>query len=1044
MSSLTKLTLKRPVSVIIIMFGLLVFGFMSITGMTLELTPEMNMPMLVVVTIYPGAAPQDIEKLVTREVEGAAGSLSGVETIMSQTMENVSIVILQYSYGTNMDIAYTDLKEGLDLIENVMPDDARKPIVIELDINAMGTLYLSVTSDARDDLRYFVEDDIVPEFEKLGSVADVSVSGGETDYIRVEIDEQLMQQYGVSMATLTACVSTADFSIPTGTVDYGSQSLTVRSAIAMNTVEALGNIAIPLQSGDIIRLSDIAQVYTAADTSESVSRYNGYPNVGLTLQKRQTASAVQMSRDAMKVVEELNAADNGITIEVISDTSETIVSSITSVGSTLVAGIVISMAVLFIFLGDIKASLIVGSSMPVSLLVTFILMDMMGFTLNVLTMGGLVLGVGMMVDNSIVVLDSCFKTKTSQNTMYEAALEGTRFVTLSIVAGTLTTVVVFFPLASQPGLSGQLFTPLGFTIIISLTASLVSALTLVPLFFLQFNPRERRGAPAARILKRVELAYGHLLSKLLKRKFLVFIMAVVLLVVSLGLATQIDSELIPTTDEGTVSVSVEFRPGLRIERIDEILTEVEQIVAVHPDIDRYSVSAGSSGMMTLMNGGGSTGIYVYLKDDRAMSTQQVVELFRQQIAHITDCTINVSAVSTMSMASTDSVQVNLRGNNLDDLEEFSREISAIMEKHPDIIRVTSSMEGGSPQLEIITDPVKAAAYGLTPIQVAQSVYGALNGTNAVTITMDDQRYDVRIEYPDDKYRTMADLEDMVIVSPYGLAVPLTDIAGFTFSDSPQAIIREDNQYIVSIEGTPTYAARFSAYNEIMAQVNALEYPAGITPYESTIMEMMNEEFASIGKAIIIAIVLVFMVMGIQFESIKYSLMVMLTMPFSLIGSFLLLYLSGNTLSMPSLLGFLVLVGTVVNNGILFVDTTNQYRETMSVERALIKTGRTRLRPILMTTLTTVLSMVPMALELGSGTEMMAGMAMVVIGGLTAATLLTLLFLPTFYLIMDGMGRKERRFKPITGNGGSGPPVPGLTDPKTEDIELETDHDPVTV
>jgi multidrug efflux pump subunit AcrB len=671
--SLTRLVLRRPVSAIIIIFGLIVFGVMSILSLPQELTPEMELPMLIVSTVYPGAGPEDVEKLVTREIEGAVGSLSNMKTVTSTSSENMSLLILSYNYGTNMDISYTDLKEQLDGIANRLPESARKPVIIEMNMNSMATVYLSVSSNMDSNLLYVVEDEIVPEFEKLATVADVTVSGGRENYIKVELLEEHMQQYGVAMSTITACVSTADFSIPAGSLDYGSQSLTVRSSVEYRTLEAIRNIPIPLQSGGVIRLSDLANIYESTRDASSVSRYNGQSNITLSIQKRQSSSAVDTSREVMRVLETLRADYPDINIDVIQDNSEIIVDSISSVGQTLILSVLISMAVLFLFLGDIKASLIVGSSMPVSLLVAFILIDMMGFTLNIVTMSSLVLGVGMMVDNSIVVLDSCFKLQTRDKSLMDAALEGTKFVMLSIVASTITTVVVFLPLATIQGISGQLFRPLGFTIIFSLTASLASAITLVPMFFVRFKPEEKRRAPAALLLKKTERAYGKLLRKLLKKKKTVFAVSMAFLAASLWFATQLNVELMPTIDEGIVSINVATRPGLKLEKVDEIMTSIENMVAEHPDVESYTLSASSSGGFSL--GGGSTtgSMQAYLRDKPTMDTEQVVEQWRLETQDMLDCDIDIATTSSTSMSMAGSgVQVNLKSSDLELIKEASK------------------------------------------------------------------------------------------------------------------------------------------------------------------------------------------------------------------------------------------------------------------------------------------------------------------------------------------------------------------------------------
>lgn len=1004
---ITEVIIRRPVSAIVIILGIAVFGIMSLFSMPQELTPEMEMPYLLVSTIYPGAGPEDVEKLVTREVEGAVGSLSGIKSVSSYSLENASLVLLQYEYGTNMDMAYTDTKEKLDRLDNTLPDTSQKPIVIEMNMNAMDTMSLSVRSSSGENMLAYIEEEIVPEFEKLSSVADVSVSGGQEEYVRIELMEERLQQYGITMNTVINSVSTADFSIPSGTADYGSQDLSVRSSVEYKTISALENIPIPLGGGNIIRMGDVAKVYSTVKDADSLSRYNGEDNISVGIQKRQSASAVSVSRQVRKVIDEINAENNDLHIDIVNDNSDTIQSSLSSVGTTLILSVFLSMLVLYIFLGDIKASLIVGSSMPVSLMVAFILMNMMGYTLNIVTMSSLVLGVGMMVDNSIVVLDSCFKSTTSKDSDYiESAIAGTKFVLGSIIGSTATTVVVFFPLATLAGMSGQMFGPLGFTIIFALVASLLSAMSLVPLFFVQFQPRERRTAPAALLLKKLERGYSRLLRKLLGKKKTVLAASLAMMAVAIFLGSQLNVELMSDVSQGIITISLDTRPGLKLEKIDSLVRQVETIVSQHPDVDHYTITAGGSGMNALM-GSGSASVTAYLKDKQKMETDDVIEQWRRETKHIRDCDIEISATSMMSMT-TDTVEVNLQGSDLDVLREFVGEVVDVFHQNPDIITVTSTVADPSPQAEIVVDPMKAAAYNLTPMQVATNVNMALSGKETVKIRQNDQDYAIFVEYPPGKYNTVSDLYNMLIVSNTGSLVALNTIASIEFTDTPQTILREDNQYIVTVTGTPTVAAKFTAPQQINAAVAEMEFPKGVELARNTQDEMMMEEFTALGIAIATAVLLVFMVMAIQFESVKHSLMVMICIPFSMIGSFIFMFIAGTTVSMTSLLGFLILVGTVVNNGILFVDSTNEYRKSMSVETALISTGRNRLRPILMTTLTTVLSMLPLSLGIGDGGEMMQGLGIVVIGGLIVSTLLTLLLLPTFYLMIDGNSEKKER------------------------------------
>ena len=979
---------------------------MALLSMPQELTPEMDMPMLIVSTIYPGAGPEDVELLVSSPIKEVASAESGVRNITSNSRENVSILILQYEYGYDMDRAYNNLSRSIDGIANRLPSDSMAPIVMALNINAMPTMTLSINSDTMENLLYYVEEEILPQLNRLSSVSSVDVSGGTEDYVRVEVIEEMLAEYGLTISNIIGAVAGVDFTAPLGAATFGDLDLGVRLQVRHETIAALNHIPITLRTGDVIRLSDVARVFISTQDAATISRFNGNENINLSIQKPQAVSANVTSADVTRVINSIMANNPEISITVVNDNSEMIEDSINSVAQTLILAIFLSMLVLYLFLGDIRASLIVGSSMPISLLLTFIFMDFMGYSLNVVSMSGLVIGVGMMVDNAIVVIDSCFKAQTQNRTFAEAAVEGTRFVMLSIFAVTMTTVVVFVPLATIEGMAGQMFGPLGFSIVFALVASLFSAVTLVPLFFVQFKPVERANAPVARIFRRIENGYARILQAIIRRKIIVVAVTFVIMGLSVYLATLMNFELMPITDDGIIAIEVETRPGLNLESVDAILLELEEIVAIHPDVERFTLTSGSGGGGGLFGGGGGAGstLTAFLYSNRQMQTSQVIEQWRHETRHIINSDINIVSRSQGMAMGGDGIDVVLEGDSLDAVRAASTIVEGFMSRNPDIIRVNSTIDRANPQAEIVIDPLMAASRNITPQMVTASIFTALNGSEAAEMTIGGQRYSIWIKYPAGRYESVSDVANMMVMSGTGALVPLADISSIEFTDTPQTIVRQNGLYSVTVTGIPIEEARFTAQNEIRLGVNDLPLPVGVTIGQATMDEMQAEEFGALGRAILTAILLVFMVMAIQFESIRHSIMVMTCIPLAIIGSFFLMFLTGTTISMVSLLGFLILIGLVVNNGILFVDTINKYRESMDLYEAAVLAGRTRLRPILMITLSTTLAMLP--LSLGFGDVMMQGLGVTVIGGLTASTLLALLLLPTFYLIIDGNPEKR--------------------------------------
>ena len=1011
---LTKSVLKRPVTVVMVILCLIVFGLQSVLGSKLELMPTMDMPVLIVYSVYPGASPEDVNDLVSTKIEDEIGSLSGVDTIQSRSMENVSLVIIQYDYGKDIDEAYDDLKKKMDAIEGDLPDDCNAPVIMELNIDEMDTVSLVINNKAESNLYNYVNNKIVPEFEKITTVTDVSISGGQKEYIQVELIPEKLEQYHLTLASVASSIGSADFTYPSGDTIVGGQKLSVSAGTEYDTEELLKTIPLNLGNGNVIYLSDIANVQTAQEDADSIARYNGEDTISIGIKKQQSASAVDVSKSVKQTIKTLMDADENLEIVTVNDTSDNITSSLKSVMQTMVMAVVVSMLIIFLFFGEIKASLIVGTSIPISILAALILIQVMGFSLNVVTLSSLVLGVGMMVDNSIVVLESCFRSTKGKGIVgyREAALEGSGIVLQSIIGGTVTTCVVFLPLALLQGLTGQMFKPLGFTIIFCMVASLISAMTIVPLCYCFYRPQEKEESPVGGLIRAMQNGYRSIMKVLLPKKKTVIFTSVALLVAAFWMASQLRMELMVSDDTGEISVSIETRPGLTLEEEDKIYAQVEKIVTADEDLDSYMLTSGGSGMSSMTSTGAT--LTAYLKDDRKRETSEVIKEWKPLLNQIAGANISMDIASSSSMSSSSSngIEYILQSTQYDELKDASDQITKELLERPEVSKVHSTLENAAPVVKLNIDAMKADAENITPLQIAGTVSAMLGGKEATTLNVDGDDVSVMVEYPDDEYDTIDKLKGIVLPNNAGGSVALADVADVVFQDSPNTITRKDKQYQVTITGdVPTDDARQidAIENKLYNEVVSKHLTPTITRALNSQDESMKEEFGNLGTAIITAIFLIFVVMAAQFESPKFSLMVMTTIPFSLIGSFGLLFLADCPISMVSLLGFLMLVGTVVNNGILYVDTVNQYRTKMDRDTALIEAGATRLRPILMTTLTTVVSMVPMAFAYGDSGKSMQGLALVDVGGLVASTILALLMLPIYYEVMSPKKKPEPHY-----------------------------------
>ena len=988
---LTKLAMRRPISTALVVLALVVFGLTSIVGFQLELTPDLEMPMLAALTVYPGADSKSVEELVTKPIETAGEEQDGVLSCISESSENSSLVMFQYEYGTDLDEAYLDLRAAVDGARTDMPSGVQDPVIMALSMDQMETMDISVTAVGDSDVLSYVNDTLVPELDTISSVAKIDVYGGRENYIRVLLDSQAMRQYGVTMNTIAQTIGAMDFTVPAGEVSQGSQDIAISSSTDISGVVQIQNVPITTARGQVIPLSEIAQVSQSQMEADTISRNNGQDDISIAVTKKKTSGTVDMTRDVERALEKLQQGNDSVSIDITYNASDAIISSLSSVAETLVLGVVLSMLVLFLFFGDLRASLIVGSSMPISLFATMIGMNMLGFTFNVVTMGALVIAIGMMVDSSIVVLESCFRFRDRTEDYHEAALNGTNFVTASIIASTVTTVVVYLPLATMHGLSGQLFSELGMTIIIAMLTSLIAAMTIIPILFAKFKPQEKKDLFINRFLDKVNHGYEKILRRILYRKKLVLGISVALLIGAFALVSQLHTELMPASDEGTFTITATFRAGTKLSVMEEKTAFLEEMAENDANIDHYTYQVS----------GTSASLSAYLADDATMSTSEAVEYYTKQLKDVTDMDISIAASgASISSLSGGSIEIDLVGRDLDELKEVGKQVQQMMKEIPGVLQTSSNMADVSTQVEVVVDPLKSMAVGLTPVQVAGEMRNALSGVDAATLAKNGEEYKIRLEYPEGEYDDMNALLNLNLNTAYGTQIPLSELAEVEFKDAPTALTRIDGAYELAVRASTTEEAQYTAQDAANAALDQMVLPRGVERESSELEDMIYDEFTAIVTAIFTAVFLIFLVMAMQFESPRFSAMVMMSIPFALIGSFGLLFITGSTLSMVSLMGVLMLVGIVVNNGILYVDTVNRLREEIPLEDALVQSGQMRLRPILMTTLTTILSMLPMSLGLGDGSAMMQGMALIIIGGLVASTILILLLLPTFYLIID--------------------------------------------
>lgn len=997
--NLTKLVLKRPVSTALIVLGIFVFGIFSIPGFDMELIPDIDLPMYLIYTVYPGASPTSMDELVTSKIEDSAETLSGVDSVISYSYNNYSMVGLTYDYDQNMNDAYTSLSAALDVLS--LPDDCQDPTIIEMDVNQMPTIMISATADGSSDMMAYIDETVVPALESVSNVARVEVTGGRSNYVRVRLNEDSMRQYGLNISGIAQQVGAADYNVPAGSIKAGSQDISLSTSADFMSLQDLENTVLSTATGAQIRLADVADISMGVKDPSTLSRYDGEENVSIQVSKVQSASTVRVAANVRKALEKLEKQDAGVTYDIMYDSGAEIVSALKSVAETLALGVVFAMLVLFIFFGDIKASLIVGSSMPLSVFATLVLMFIMGFDLNIITTGALVIAIGMIVDNSIVVIESCFRATKEGADIREAAVKGAGTVMMSITASTITTCVVYLPMTMIKGLAGQLFSQLGVIIVVAMVASLISALCIVPLLYVAIKPREKKTSAVNAVLDKVRGGYDRLLRKLLHRKKTTLFVSVVLLIISFIIASTLTFELLPADYDGSISITADFRPGTQLAVMDKEMMQIEQMVQEDPYFEHYSLSISGS----------QASVTAYAVDDCGRTSEAAVDEYTNAFSSHTGADISVAPTGGSSSAmsstySTDTVDIVIEGEEISRLADACELLEEKMYTIPGVIHVKSDAATMQTAGHVVVDPRKAAAVGLAPAQVALDLYQTMNGVNAAHMELNGSEYDITLNYADGAYEDINQLMSKTLTGAMGNQVILQDIATVEYDQQLQMIQKSNGKIQNTVSATAADGMKGDVTRAIAKLTQETELPEGVALSSSMVEDMQDENLTAIFNSILAGIFLVFLVMAMQFESPRFSLMVMTCIPFSLIGSFLLLFLTGSSLNMVSMMGFLMLMGIAVNNGILLVDTVNQEKEHMPLEDALVEAGKIRLRPILMTTLTTILAMVPLGWF--SDNKMMASMAFVIIGGLVASTILCLLMMPSYYLIISKKDRKDKK------------------------------------
>ncbi|MGI6129988.1 MAG: efflux RND transporter permease subunit [bacterium] len=1028
--NLAGFSIRRPVTVCMGILVLLALGGVSLSRLPIDLLPEMNMPIAVAMASYSGAGPEEIEKLVTRPLESVLTTVSNVKNVRSISSPGSSLVIVEFNWGTDMDLAALDMREKIDLVSAALPSGVKRPSVYRFDPSMVPVMSIGISAEGRDMAaqKSLLEDRVINRLERLDGVAYAVLTGGPIREIKVSVDQACLSGYGVTLNQLVQLLQSENLNLPGGIIEEGGLEYVVRTTGEFKSIDEIRNLSLVTPAGTVIRLCDVATVDEVEDQSGAYSLLNGQQSLSITIQKETGANTVQVASRVRNEMAQIAQSIPNLNYDYIFDQSEFIELSIANLKSSALLGALLAVFVLYVFLRNFRSTLIISLSIPISIIITFTLVYFNKLTLNMMSLGGLALGVGMLVDNSIVVLESIYRYSELGEDRVSAAQLGTSEVGMAITASTLTTIAVFVPIVYIQGLVAEIFRQLALTVTFSLLSSLLVALTLVPLLSSRLlkvedkvsaHPTNNKlGTLPRRLADRIGQAlsklnhsYCYLLTWSLDHRRLVLTVAVGAFVLSLVAIPFCGREFIPKTDSGQVSINIKLPLGSTIEETGEVAQRVEQVLTDIPEVDTIFTSVGGSDLMAA--GGMGTNaeqatieVGLVSKRERKQSDVQVAERVRQLVQDVAGAEIAVSAQDMVGMhgGGNSPISIQIHGDDIEVLHSLADDIAATVKDVPGTREVETSFEEGRPEIQVQLNRSKAASLGLSAGQVAQAVDMAVNGQVATRYRVGGDEVDIIVQLTEEQRQNLTDIRGMVITSPLGIQVTLGDVAELVLTEGPSSIYRENQSRVATVSADVVGRSLGTVSNDISRELQEMQLPEGYSVQFGGENKEMMEAFADLSLVLVFAVVLVYMVMAAQFESLLHPLVIMFSMPLGLIGVVFGLAITGKPISILVAIGIIVLSGVVVNNAIVLVDYINTLRRRgLSIREAILEAGPTRLRPILMTTLTTVLGLVPMALGLGEGGELEAPLAVTIIFGLSMSTILTLVVVPLVYTLFEDIG-----------------------------------------
>ena len=1017
---LPDLAIRRPVFATVIFLILSLLGAISFMRLPVDLMPDITLPTITVSTSYDGVGPEEMEELVTIPLERALSSTPSVKEMTSTSSEGSSQVRLSFEWGTNLESATDDVRTRVDRARGSLPEDAEVPTIFKFDVGVFPIVFLGVSSDMPPrDLREFAEKQLQYRFERIPGVAQADIWGGLEREIHVNLDREKVHALRISPNQVIAALRRENLNEPAGHVLEGDFELLMRTEGEFTSIDEIRKTMVTRRQGQPIYVSDIATVEDGHSEVRNYVRVNGVPGLRMSIRKQSGANTVEVARAVVQEIDRINLDFPNVHVSTIFDNSKFIERAVANVRDAALYGSILAVIILLLFLRNFRSTLVVAIAIPISIISTFGLMYFYGFTLNTITFGGLALGVGVLVDNAIVVLENIFRHRQDGEEKEAAARNGAEEVALAITASTLTTVVVFIPVVFMEGISGVLFQQLAWVVSFSLFSSLLVALTLVPLLASRFiRVREpKTGTIAHRIihgmsssLDGLDHSYAEAIRWSLHHRWTVIGLSLAAVVASLFLVQFIGFEFQPETDEGEVRINLELPEGARLDMTDSVALQVEQLVREKvPEAVNVLTEVGEPGGWHAANTNtASMRLNLVPLAERTRSTQQIAMDLRPELDRLAGVLSRTRATGgnfLMRIAQGDAGQLSLdvRGYNLSETYPVAVELKRMLETTDGISDARVSRTAGRPESRIYIDREKVASMGLSVSEIATTISAALGGTRATYFRERGDEYEINVRYDQKDRMSSADVLAIPVQTPGGQVIPLQSLVDFRRSEGPTSISRRDQQRVVSVSGNLSGSRDMgSIVAEMQGKIATLRLPPESAVIFSGDWEDQQQAFFFLKMGFILAIILVYLVMAAEFESFRYPFLIMFSLPLASLGVILALFITNTNFNMQAFIGVIMLVGIVVNNAIVLVDYVLQLIRIhgLNVTEALITGGRRRLRPILMTTLTTVLGLIPMAMGIGEGAELQTPMARVLIGGLISSTFITLFLIPTLFYLME--------------------------------------------